>query len=154
VARRGIRRALLKADPKDPQAELVYFWENTNFRALFYAHRIPLAQAQKIARAMARYCQVPEPQLSFKRLSRRANTAEQSGPRMWVNTTKAGWTHMLLAHEVAHWVCEHRHTNAQDHGPAWMRVYLQLLDRFKVLPLHVTTHSARLFGIKFKDPRC
>lgn len=152
MAKRRIRRALLKSRTEDPQQELVYLWENDNYRTLFYGHRLPLTKAQKIARSMARFLGIPEPRLSHKRKGKHGNTAEQWGDRMFVNLDKAGWTCALIAHETAHWACDYHGTNRQDHGPGWLGTYLRLLDKYKVLPLHASTHSARLYGLKFMDP--
>lgn len=131
----------------------MYFWENHNFGALFFKSRLTLAQARYLAGQMARAFKCPDLRVTHKRLGKRASTAQQKWDHIWVNTDKAHWTPAMLAHEVAHWICDWKEVKGQDHGPVWMGVYLRLLDKFKILPLIVTVPLARAYGIKLKDPR-
>jgi hypothetical protein len=133
----------------------VYFWENHNFIALFDKSRMPIRDARAMARKMASMFKCPPPKVVTWRGTSKGNTAEQLDWGIRVNTDKAHWTPIMLAHEVAHWVCDHKKVKGQDHGPVWMAVYMRIMDKFKILPLVVTVPFARAYGIKFKDPhRC
>ena len=141
----------MASPPWDPQQLLVYFWENQNFRALFYGAKMSKAEAEKMARSMARMYGVPAPRLTTKRWGLRGDTARQDGPVLTVNIDKAGWTPILLAHEMAHWIKDSYNLGGADHGPVWMSIYMLLLHHYRILPQHVTEHSARVFTIKFKE---
>lgn len=147
---RRIRRALLASPSEDPQQNLVYFWENQNFRAQYFGSAMKLPEARKLARSMARFMKVPAPRVNAARKGKKYYTAWQQGRSLTVNTDKAKWTPTLLAHEIAHWACDAKGHKGQAHGPVWMGVYLKLLHKFKIMPIQATLPLARAYGIKVR----
>lgn len=57
-----------------------------------------------------------------------------------------------LLHEVAHAIFWQRYSTREedDHGPTWLGIYVDLLDRFYVLPKHASKPSLTKWGLTFK----
>lgn len=56
----------------------------------------------------------------------------------------------VALHEAAHHIVFHLHgKRVQDHGPTFMRVYLDLLTRFRVAPRLALEVTARKWGLRW-----
>lgn len=57
----------------------------------------------------------------------------------------------VVLHEAAHGIVDWLlgPYSRAAHGKAWLGVYIELLARFKVMPLRVIEHSAKLAGLKW-----
>lgn len=133
---------------KDPQREEVYAWER-KLRCMWYDHGMPMANARNLAGRMCRHYKVPAPKLKF--VDEAPWTAAAWGDVLVeVNKSRAKPTALLLAHEVAHVIAHSYGIEEPDHGPIWLGIYMQLLDKFKILPRCMTEPSARTAGLKFK----
>lgn len=57
-----------------------------------------------------------------------------------------------VLHEVAHAIRFQRYPKLKedDHGPTWLGIYIDLLDRFYVLPKHASKPSLAKWGLSFK----
>lgn len=105
-----------------------------------------------MARAISRHYRIKPPSVIHRREGKRGWTAGTYDKYMSVNVDRAGWTPMLLCHEMAHWVVAELDYAVPNHGPLWMGIYLYLLGKYRVLPIHASVYSARKFGIKFRSP--
>lgn len=143
-----IRRAVLRSPKRDPQAEVVYLLEGEEFRRLFYGSRMKRADARKLADQMARWCGVPPVTLKWAHWTKKGNTATQTKDVLTVNLDKAQWVPALLAHEVAHWVCDNKYEKVQDHGPEWLAVYIQILDHYRIVPQCAMKLMCKKYGLR------
>ena len=141
-----------KSPKCDPQREEVYRWER-NFSNLFYEHKMRPRAMHRMARAMAESYGVRKPRMLSLRLGRGSHTGAADGAdSIEVNTDKAEFTSILVAHEMAHVITHAYGIIEPDHGPTWFGVYIWLMDKFNIVPADATMPSARKAGLKFKHP--
>jgi hypothetical protein len=73
-----------------------------------------------------------------------------TGEAIILNRTWSGDNISTLLHELAHWILDK--TNAceevEDHGPEFMRIYCELLDRYKVMPRDCMDLLCKQHGIE------
>lgn len=105
-----------------------------------------------MARRIARMYRVPVPRIKNRRLGKKKWIAGTFEDGITLNIDRARWSPMLVCHELAHWVADKRDRSMADHGPVWMGVYLYLLAKLRIIPLHATVYSARKFGLDFANP--
>ena len=141
-----------RSPKSDPQREEVYRWEK-GFRQQFFDHTMKTRAAQRLVREIAEHFGVKRPRLFRTRLGKQGYTgAALEAEFIEVNTDRAEFTAILLAHEMAHVICAFEGLDEPDHGPVWLGTYLYLLDRFKIVPLCATVPSAKAAGLKFRPP--
>lgn len=123
---------------------------------LFYWQRMTLERAKKLANRMAEYYGVKAPVLSRVRRGLKNFTAitfELDGKALvHVNIDKAEFTAPLIAHEMAHVICDAYSVQEPDHGKTWLGIYLHLMDVFKIVPGDAMARSARAAGLKLRNP--
>ena len=141
----------MRPSPKsDPQRNEVYRWER-NFSNLFYEHRMRPRAMHRLVRAMADAYGVRKPKMLSLHLGKKGHTGAATGDEtIEVNTDTAGFTSILLAHEMAHIVTHSYAILEPPHGPTWLGVYLWLMDKFNICPADATVPSARKAGLRFK----
>ena len=141
------------SSPKsDPQQHEVYRWER-KYAQLFFSHAMPYKKAHGLAAAMANAYGIPKPRLSWRRARKESYVAIAEGDEVIeVNTTKADFTSILVAHEMAHVIAHAYGVLEPAHGPTWLGIYLWLLDRFLIIPKCASVPSAKAAGLKFKHP--
>lgn len=139
-----------KSPKSDPQREEVYRWER-NFSNLFYEHKMRRRALHALSRAMAKAYGIPKPRMLRLKLGKTGYTgAAWEDHTVEVNTDRAEFTSMLVAHEMAHVICYAYAVMEPDHGPTWLGVYLWLLDKFNIIPADASVPSARKAGLKFR----
>jgi hypothetical protein len=125
--------------------------EDLSFRAQFRNSSMTTAEARKMAKTMAGYYNVKPPPMRTARTGKKGYSAWQNSQGLTVNRDKCSWSPILLAHEVAHWICFYKDWNYDEgHGPEWLRVYIDILDRAKIVPAESMKGLCRKYGLKVK----
>lgn len=143
-----MRRVRKTKGDADPHRKAVYRWErqwptwNYNFLTLgairrlvgfaCQAYKVPTPRVTRHGNSLS-WCDVEKGIISM-----------QSGKL----GTKGGLNIATAMHEVAHWVVFRRHgRRPQDHGRAFMRVYIDLLVKAGAGPRVAIEASARAAGL-------
>jgi hypothetical protein len=125
--------------------------ENDNFLSQFYGGKMARSKSREMAKRMAGYFNVTAPPMHWARMGKDSYTGWQDSKGLTVNIDKGNWTPILLAHETAHWVCYKRKWNdSEGHGPEWLRVYIEILDRAKIMPKVAMMAVCRKYKLKIK----
>lgn len=136
----------------DPQRRLVYKWED-GFRS-FYERTTTREMLRPLIRRAAKLYGIQPPTVVF--LTRRAckGIKIQSDYDPSTHTITLGWkdcNHAIAMHEVAHAIVEQVFDgrDVQDHGPAFLGIYLYLLVWAKVAPRVALESSAKAVGLSW-----
>ena len=125
--------------------------ENDSFLTLFYAGTMSRARVRKYTKRMCRYFNLEPPPLHWARRGKDSYLGWQDHTGLTVNIDKGQWAPILLAHEVAHWVCYKKDWNYDEgHGPEWLRVYIEILDRARMIPKEAMKTICRRYKLKIK----
>lgn len=57
-----------------------------------------------------------------------------------------------LLHELAHWIVHEYEGAVEDHGPEFVGIYAELMDRYRVLPIDAFEVLRKRWGLKVKYP--
>lgn len=68
---------------------------------------------------------------------------------IWLNEYRSGNAFSIFLHEIAHWICDDLYPDAEGHGPEWAWIYIELVDRFRVMPRWLFTQLFDKYGIKY-----
>lgn len=130
----------------DPQAHLLYSMEWEFFGGIFHAHT-NVDYLTLIAKNACRAYKVPSPPvLVVDEKSRIFGCCTEN--RIELNKLKHGDTVHTLVHELAHWITDRTAIEEHDHGPAFVRTYMELLERYKLLPSDAFRLIAKRYGVK------
>jgi hypothetical protein len=133
---------------KDPQRSEVYAWERKLW-SIWKNHGMRMEDARSLVAKMCRYYRIPAPALKMTEDATWMGAA-WGDSLIEVNKRVAKPTGLMLAHEVAH-VIQHAYgLKEANHGPLWLGIYMELLDKFMILPRCMTEPSARRARLKFK----
>jgi hypothetical protein len=125
--------------------------EDLSFRAQFRRSKMTSIEARKLVKLMAGYYRVTPPTLRRARQGKDGYSAWQNRMGLTINLDRAAWSPILLAHEMAHWICYKKDWNYEEgHGPEWLRVYIDILDRVKIVPAEAMMGLCRKYGLKVK----
>lgn len=125
--------------------------EDLSFRAQFRRSKMTTIEARKMAKTMAGYFGLKPPPMRTARTGKKGYSAWQNSQGLTVNLDKVRWSPILLAHEMAHWICYKKDWNWDEgHGPEWLRVYIDILDRAKIVPAEAMMGLCRKYGLKVK----
>lgn len=113
----------------DPRRRLVYVLERRELRGHDY-HVYKLKYLRLAMRRVCRLYSVPKVRIVFADLP---NCGEYLHDIVTLDRT-AGRNLLNLGHELAHHVVAHRHPRAHDHGPIWLRYYVEILDIMRLVP--------------------
>ncbi len=134
---------------RDPHGEALYSWENS--WPGWDRNHLSLRQCRALAKTVCAHYKVKCP----------AMVHHESGPdgmsKPWDNRISlldgkrlqlGGRNVSTVLHELAHHVTWHLHgERVQDHGPTFLRIYLDMLIRAKVAPEVALKASLKGFGI-------
>lgn len=131
----------------DPQKPLVYLWED-GFRS-FDERTMTQAQVRRLARRLWRRWKLDPIPIKFF----------PKGNRTWseyaVKTNSLAFNYKqcceaIVCHEIAHYYMTIYEPDAEDHGPEFFAVYLDMLVFAKVAPRIALTASAAAKGIRWR----
>lgn len=124
---------------RDFQKARVYRWEDT--------HIAPRDQSQvpfEHIQAIVNHCwpvQHPPRVLALPKQARVLGTGHRLGLRFPSNTTTPTW---VILHELAHAL-----TYGDGHGPNYVGVYMQLVEKYLNVPLPFLHYTAKMGRVKF-----
>jgi hypothetical protein len=127
-------------------------WEDDCFKAQVIYGRMTRRQARRLVNRMCRWYGCKVPVMRWLKTGHRRWRAQQVTGALELNTTKSGWSPLLIAHEVAHWICEQKKLDKQPHDAIWMAVYMNLLDHYRIIPIEATVATAKRYSVEFKAP--
>lgn len=120
-------------------------------------HRMTVADLRATIRALCEALDIPEPRLRILKLEDNYIGFYAPERKTIELDSTCGRNMRVLAHELAHYL----HVGSQrlgepDHSPRWVRIYFQLLDMFRIVPLAGMLAEARRYGVtvarKSRDP--
>lgn len=106
-------------------------------------HTYPRKRLYRAIRKICRLYNVPRVRLRYAALP---HCGEYLDGIVWLER-KAGRNLLILAHELAHHIVAHRHPRAQDHGPRWLRYYIEILDILRLIPLEGMLALCRKYNL-------
>lgn len=139
----------MKKSPKsDPQRSRVYEMER-HAVANHLHHKMSERDLRTTLRALSEAIDVPQPKLQIRRMGNDYvgdYTIESSLIRV---DAKLGMNLRTLMHEYAHHVHQqHTYKGEPAHSPRWVRIYFQLLDMTRMVPIEGMLAVARQYGVK------
>jgi len=133
---------------RDYQRQRVYDWENRNIEPKD-SSIIPYAQAQM----MVNYIWEQEGLLfppSVREMPKQNRTVEAKANRSNVWVKPEGISSWVLLHELAHSLTTKTFDeDSQRHGPAFVGVYMRLLEKHLRIPLPLLMYSAQKEKVDF-----
>ncbi len=136
---------MAKTTDKDPQQKRVYRMERLELSG-HLRHRMALCELRKMSRALCRRYRVPV-----------ANVVARNERGFWATydyetglvclNPQGGRNAATLAHELAHHVAYVLHPGAQDHGPTFMKYYVEMLDSLRLVPAAGMRAIARKYRV-------
>jgi hypothetical protein len=139
----------------DPNQQKVYQWEDS-WPGWNHNH-LSLRQCRALVKAVCDSYEVPCPIVT----QHSGNTYAWSAPSL-NRISMQGGEHMsrgsrnvaTVMHEVAHHVAWHLYgERIQDHGPAFLGVFIECLVRAKVAPRIALEATARAANLRWKYPK-
>lgn len=127
--------------------------ERMELRGLYrYGTHTPLKQLRRAARLVARLYGVPRCSVFVRRLHG-YRAVYWWPPRKPSIQISPGFVNLAtVAHELAHHVVLHRYRRAQDHGPRFVRVYAEILEILRLVPLAGMKAICKKHGVKMARP--
>lgn len=135
----------------DPQRHLVYRMERNDLVGMSINTAAPLEHLQAVAAHACRKYGVPQVKVSiFNDPEDRAYGYSYADGRIRLNKGHHGANMATLLHELAHHLDWHiEGFDEEDHGPTFMRYYIDLMDRYKMLPAYAFEAICDNHGIKY-----
>ena len=133
---------------RDPQQHKVYGLERELIGLALHTtcHREHLRTV--LAHACRKY-KVPAPKLVFVRENNKIFGSSNNGV-ITLNAAFHGCNLFTLLHELAHHLTDFKYEGAEDHGVEFVRIYMDLLNRYRVLPRDAFKVMAQRRGVKFE----
>lgn len=139
------------SQPDDPHQDDVYQWEES--WPEWNRNLIGIRAARTLIRTACDSYNVPYPivvshgnALSWS-MPKSGRISMQGGE----HRAKGGMNVATALHETAHHIAWHKHgEKIQDHGPTFLGIYLDLLDKARVAPRVALEASARTFGLTWR----
>lgn len=131
----------------DPQKPLVYLWED-DFRS-FNERTMNQAQVRRLVRRLCRKWKLDPLPVHFLPKAARA-WSEYDSLENYFKFNYAQCNEAIVCHEVAHYCVTIYEPDAEDHGPEFFAIYLDMLVFAKVAPRIALTASAAAKGLRWK----
>lgn len=136
----------------DPQCQSLYQWEDDWLLWNRNTHSLPVLR--KIIRVVCKLYKVTAPAVSGHKnkqysyyLPGRHSISLQGGKKH----RYGGRNPATALHEAAHHIAGQLHGKTiQDHGPTFLRIYLDLLERARVAPRIALEATARSHSLKWR----
>lgn len=133
-------------DASDPQAQKCYEW---TFEWLDWNRKVStLAECRKIVGKVARAYGISKPPVSSAPQTRRYSAYSEE--EHTISLVPSHQNVAVTLHEAAHMVVHNCFRKAQDHGPTFLGIFLDLLDQYGVAPKAALYASARKAGLKWR----
>ncbi len=68
--------------------------------------------------------------------------------KIYLNIAWHGDNLSVLLHELAHWIHDCKDLRGEDHGPLFMRIYIDLLDAYKLMPRACMVVLCETYGVE------
>ena len=122
-----------KKDPADPQAHRVYRMERRIAGWAIYAH-VELDDLQRISDYICRKYGVKRVSIVIENQNSRV-FGWFSGNSIHLNADFHGDNTAVLTHELAHYITDELYPGEPSHGPSFVYVYGEILDRLNLFPI-------------------
>lgn len=66
-----------------------------------------------------------------------------------LNSGFHGCNTFTLLHELSHYIADMRYEGHHDHGPEFVKVYMRLLDRYRIIPAYAFKVMLEKHGIEY-----
>lgn len=140
----------------DPQERAVAVLERMEFRGLYRkGSHTPLKQLRLAAKLVCKLYRVPRCTV-FVRKTRGYRALYWYEPHVSIQLDpEYGHNLFTLAHELAHHVVDYRHRRSQAHGATFVRVFGEVLDVLRMVPLAGFKAACKKRGVRIaRRPRC
>lgn len=141
-------RAIYKEEPEDPQAHKVYRME----REIKGLHKWTVVDESHLNDIAQDACKtfavknIPEIYIINKRIID-IGWCDANG--IYLNTYRDGQNTQTLIHEVSHWIADDLYPDNEGHGCEWAWIYIELLDRYRMMPRWLSTQLFSHYGIAY-----
>lgn len=142
---------MARSPKHDPQEQRAYAWENSFTKAAKPAYT-PAEMRAAVERACRSY-RVPAPQVHCVKRDKRNGKLLTSYSQADCRLIQIRPRHMTLdvaLHEAAHFICDWiLGWDLEIHGPQWLGIYMNLLVRFRVMPVSALIVTAKEKGLQW-----
>ena len=143
------RPKMKKPYDNDRQAHLVYYLERFLIGQSLYTYT-DFKHMQEIVKHACRYYKVRRPKLRIVTKGNRI-FGQCFDDRIELNVQHHGRNIFTLLHELAHWIHHEKHPDDESHGPRFVGYYIDLLDRYKVMPDIAMIALCEYHGVEWGD---
>lgn len=131
----------------DPQRERVYAMENTFMSAHMHYTKTDMRTLRAVSRAACELYGVKPPTIIQGRGTRIAGQYDSMLEAVWL--FKRGMNPAVLLHELAHHIDDVAFDSySAPHGPRFVAIEMELLDKLKVCPSDAFRLLARQYGVR------
>ncbi len=130
----------------DPQVARVYAMEHAVLAGHFHS-KVKLAKLRSLAKTVCKDYQVPKIRIHVRHHKEDAGCYWYGYTSIFLESS-AGMNMMILLHELAHHIVANKHPKAHPHGPRWMRIYADLLDKNGLVPLAGMRAACRKYKVR------
>lgn len=141
----------------DPAGSAVWRMETREFRGIWRRTRVPFRYRKRLVRMLCRLYAVPM-------LSVQSVTNPGYSGQFWHNAKMGicwlelhpsrGADLLTLAHEFAHYLTHLRSPRATDHGPTFLRHYMQVCESLRLIPSAGFRQACRRHGLTIASTKC
>jgi hypothetical protein len=133
-------------DASDPQAQKFYDW---TWQWLDWnVKQMGLKDCRELIRKICAAWQVPMPKVLAVSAQRHFSDYDDEGHQIRLIPSHHNMATSI--HEAAHAIVYHHYPGAQDHGPTFVGVFLDLMDQAEIAPREALYTSARKAGLKIR----
>ncbi len=140
------------AEGRDVQREKAYAWERVVLHRLETNKKLTTPEIQRLAHRVVITYQMP----SLIHVARVTHNRGHALANHTIQLPDFAHTKVYALHELAHSVqslYEGRWSVMAGHGPEWLRTFIELLNRYKVMSKRELLRSARHYGLKVASPK-
>ena len=133
----------------DPQRQLLFSLEGELIGMCIHTH-CKREHLEAVIRHACRKYEVSEPvfKIVYKK-QRIFGWCYDNDDGIWLNAAFHGDNLHTLLHELGHWITDKIHDkDLPDHSPEFVKIYAELLDAYKLIPLDAFRVVAKRWGLK------
>ena len=141
-------RPYKKAIATDPQRHIVYSLEREMIGTVIHTH-CKREHLEAVIKHACRKYGISQPEFKIVYKKQRIFGWCYDNDGIWLNAAFHGDNLHTLLHELGHWITDKIHDkNLPDHSPEFVKIYAELLDAYKLIPLDAFRVVAKRWGLK------